>query len=157
MSINRVVLASSAFCLLVGVAIGSTFTRSSAGADDEAGQRNTEMVEAEIRTLEVSETTTGELATATTTELTTIGSGTITLAAVTGAELDLGATIAKVDENPVSLFIGDQPAWRTLDVGVTDGADVAALEFGLAFRTYLALSNAVEGGAVATVTLPAAK
>lgn len=132
MSINRALVASSAFCLVAGIALGSTFARNSAGADEQSGQRNTELVEAEIRTLEVSETTTGELATAATTELTTVGSGTITLAAVTGAELDAGSTIARVDENPVSLFIGDQPVWRTLDIGVSDGADVLALEFGLA-------------------------
>jgi hypothetical protein len=45
-----------------------------------------------------------------------------------GATADRGTVLYTADEEPVIALIGDLPAWRTLEQGVDDGADVRQLE-----------------------------
>jgi peptidoglycan hydrolase-like protein with peptidoglycan-binding domain len=55
-------------------------------------------------------------------------SGTITSLPEEGRVLRLGAVLYYVNEQPVVLFSGSQPAWRPLATGVSDGRDVRQLE-----------------------------
>jgi peptidoglycan hydrolase-like protein with peptidoglycan-binding domain len=54
--------------------------------------------------------------------------GTITSLAEEGSVAGRGAVLYRVDGEPVVLFFGDQPAWRPLETGVTEGSDVRQLE-----------------------------
>jgi peptidoglycan hydrolase-like protein with peptidoglycan-binding domain len=57
--------------------------------------------------------------------------GTITALPEEGAVIGRGDVLYRVDEQPVVLFLGDVPVWRTLREGVDDGADVEQLELNL--------------------------
>ena len=67
--------------------------------------------------------------------------GDVPSAVLTGL-LDVGATAGRgtvlytADEQPVVALIGDLPAWRTLEQGVDDGADVRQLEENLVALGY---------------------
>jgi membrane fusion protein, multidrug efflux system len=69
------------------------------------------------------------------------GGGEVPSAILTGI-LDVGATAGRgtvlytANEEPVVAMIGDLPAWRTLEQGVDDGADVRQLEENLAALGY---------------------
>ena len=93
-----------------------------------SGSKQTTTVAAERRTLEVSEETTGELSSSVSRSITTVGTGTITTAATVGATVDRGGVIARIDDQPVVLLIGEQPVWREINPDVTVGADVRQLE-----------------------------
>jgi peptidoglycan hydrolase-like protein with peptidoglycan-binding domain len=54
--------------------------------------------------------------------------GTITSLPDEGRVLRPGDVLYRLDEQPVVLLAGSQPAWRTLGVGVRDGRDVRQLE-----------------------------
>ncbi len=54
--------------------------------------------------------------------------GTITSLPVEGRVLGRGQTLYTVNEQPVLLFFGAQPAWRSLADGVSNGRDVLQLE-----------------------------
>ena len=54
--------------------------------------------------------------------------GTITYLPPEGGVIGRGQTLYAVDERPVVLFFGAQPAWRPLRVGVANGQDVHQLE-----------------------------
>jgi len=56
------------------------------------------------------------------------GQGTITGLPEEGRVLRTGAVIYRVNEKPVVLLSGGQPAWRSLANGVSDGRDVRQLE-----------------------------
>lgn len=58
-------------------------------------------------------------------------SGVVTALARPGAVIRRGEQLYAVNGQPVILFYGGQPAWRTLIVGVGDGADVCELESNL--------------------------
>jgi peptidoglycan hydrolase-like protein with peptidoglycan-binding domain len=53
-----------------------------------------------------------------------------------GARADRGTVLYTADNQPVVALIGDLPAWRTLEQGVDDGADVRQLEENLAALGY---------------------
>ena len=53
-----------------------------------------------------------------------------------GATADRGTVLYTADDQPVVAMIGDLPAWRTLEQGVDDGADVRQLEENLAALGY---------------------
>ena len=53
-----------------------------------------------------------------------------------GATADRGTVLYTADNEPVVALIGDLPAWRTLEQGVDDGADVRQLEENLAALGY---------------------
>ncbi len=54
--------------------------------------------------------------------------GTITSLPKEGSVLPSGSVLYRVDERPVILLAGSQPAWRPLAEGVSDGHDVRQLE-----------------------------
>jgi hypothetical protein len=53
-----------------------------------------------------------------------------------GARADRGTVLYTADQEPVVALIGDLPAWRTLEQGVDDGADVRQLEENLVALGY---------------------
>src|SRR5712691_1968406 len=57
--------------------------------------------------------------------------GVLTAVPSPGAMIRRGEQLYAVNGQPVTLFYGDQPAWRTLILGVSDGADVRELESNL--------------------------
>jgi peptidoglycan hydrolase-like protein with peptidoglycan-binding domain len=54
--------------------------------------------------------------------------GTVTSLPEEGSVLRRGTVLYRVDERPVVLFVGSQPAWRPLALGVRDGVDIRQLE-----------------------------
>lgn len=54
--------------------------------------------------------------------------GVITQLPVAGKQIGAGEQVYEMDGVPVVLFHGERPFWRTLDIGATDGPDVAQLE-----------------------------
>jgi peptidoglycan hydrolase-like protein with peptidoglycan-binding domain len=54
--------------------------------------------------------------------------GTLTWLPSPGAVIDRGQVLYRVDGQPVRLLFGAQSAWRTLALGVADGADVLQLK-----------------------------
>jgi peptidoglycan hydrolase-like protein with peptidoglycan-binding domain len=58
-------------------------------------------------------------------------SGTVTRLPVPGAVLARGQTLYEIDGNPVPLWYGTRPAWRTFALGMPDGADVRQVEANL--------------------------
>jgi peptidoglycan hydrolase-like protein with peptidoglycan-binding domain len=54
--------------------------------------------------------------------------GTLTALREEGATVKRGQTLLRVDQRPLTLFYGTVPLYRTLQDGVTDGADVEQLE-----------------------------
>jgi peptidoglycan hydrolase-like protein with peptidoglycan-binding domain len=73
-------------------------------------------------------TVSGTLGYADTRALVNSGRGTITSLPEEGRVLRPGAVLYRVDERPVALFSGSEPAWRPLGEGVSDGRDVRQLE-----------------------------
>ncbi|KRC59344.1 hypothetical protein ASE14_16540 [Agromyces sp. Root81] len=65
-------------------------------------------------------------------ELGTSLGGTITWLPDAGAVLDRGATLFRVDDDPVVLLLGALPMWRQFAEGMDDGPDVLQLEQNLA-------------------------
>jgi peptidoglycan hydrolase-like protein with peptidoglycan-binding domain len=65
-----------------------------------------------------------------------VPSATLTGMLDVGAAADRGTVLYSADEEPVVAMIGDLPAWRTLEHGVDDGADVRQLEENLAALGY---------------------
>lgn len=57
--------------------------------------------------------------------------GTVTRQREEGETVVRGEVLYRVDDEPVVLFYGAQPAWRRLDQSVGDGADVRQLEVNL--------------------------
>jgi hypothetical protein len=55
-------------------------------------------------------------------------SGTVTWLAAQGSVVRAGHALFKVDGSPVILLSGELPAYRTLQAGVSDGADIRQLE-----------------------------
>lgn len=53
-----------------------------------------------------------------------------------GATADRGTELYTADQEPVAALIGDVPAWRSLEQGVADGADVRQLEENLVALGY---------------------
>jgi hypothetical protein len=54
--------------------------------------------------------------------------GTLSWLPPPGTVISRGGVLYRVDGQPVRLLYGSQSAWRTLAIGVTDGADVRELE-----------------------------
>jgi Putative peptidoglycan binding domain len=65
-----------------------------------------------------------------------VPSATLTSMLDVGAPVDRGTVLYTADAQPVVGLIGDLPAWRTLGVGVDDGADVRQLEENLVALGY---------------------
>jgi peptidoglycan hydrolase-like protein with peptidoglycan-binding domain len=83
--------------------------------------------------------------------------GTITAMAVEGSTVQRGQTLYEVDGQPVVLFYGDRPAWRTLASGISDGADVTQLQQNLIALGYATTSNLSVDGHFGWQTVAAVK
>src|SRR4029453_11813658 len=57
--------------------------------------------------------------------------GLVTRVPAVGAVIRRGQAIYEVDGQPVPLWYGTRPAWRTFQLGTTDGPDVRQLEANL--------------------------
>lgn len=141
---NRGAITASVASLVIGLATGIAGTK--AFSDDgtsltTTGKRPTTEVAVKRTTLQVDEQTTGELASSVTKAITTTASGTITQAATVGATIDRGGVLAKVDDQPVILLFGAQPAWREIGPNATDGADIRQLEENLQVLGYYPKSD----------------
>lgn len=58
-------------------------------------------------------------------------SGTVTSRLSDGEIIEAGTIVATVDNQPVVVFYGDIPAWRSLDISSEDGSDIYQLELNL--------------------------
>jgi peptidoglycan hydrolase-like protein with peptidoglycan-binding domain len=65
---------------------------------------------------------------------------TITRLSPIGATITRGHPLYEADGRPVPLLYGSRPAWRTLALGVTDGADVRQLETNLRALGYTGIT-----------------
>lgn len=117
--------------VLVGVAvIGSgTFLllRDDSGVTGDPGAAVT-TAEVAVRDLTRTDTLNGVVAYQNLRELSSAQSGIITRLPQVGQDLDVGAVLMAVDEQPVVLLNGAVPAYREMRAGVSDGADVRQLE-----------------------------
>lgn len=136
---RRASVVAGAGGLVVGLVLGAAgvgLLRKDSTSNDDAPAKRTEEVAIQRRTLEVTETASGELASSTEEPLTTIGTGTVTAAAAVGESLGRGSTVVRVDDSPVVLMLGNEPVWRSFQVGMTQGADVRQLEENLVALHY---------------------
>ncbi|GII57694.1 peptidoglycan-binding protein [Planotetraspora thailandica] len=65
---------------------------------------------------------------------------TITRLPAVGSTVTRGRSLYEADGRPVPLLYGSRPAWRTLELGVTDGADVLQLETNLRALGYTGIT-----------------
>jgi hypothetical protein len=65
--------------------------------------------------------------------------GTITALPGEGAVIERGMPLYWIENQPVALFYGDLPAWRSFQIGMSDGPDVRQLE-----QNLVALGHATE-------------
>ena len=88
------------------------------------------------RDLVVTETFVGNLAYAGPRTLTTGRAGTVTTVVPVGSVVTVGHVLYSVDLEPAVLLVGEVPAFRALEVDVSDGPDVRQLEQALADLGY---------------------
>lgn len=69
------------------------------------------------------------------------GAGVVTAVAAEGSDLERGAIAFEIDSEPVVVFFGALPEWRTLSASSEDGPDVLQLETNLAALGYTASGN----------------
>jgi peptidoglycan hydrolase-like protein with peptidoglycan-binding domain len=81
--------------------------------------------------------------------------GTLTAMAAEGAIVQRGQTLYEVDGHPVVVFYGDRPAWRTLAIGVSDGADITQLQQNLIALGHATTSNLTADGHFGWTTMVA--
>lgn len=105
-------------------------SRTSAGASEDPSPSTTALSTAvvERRDLASTETLDGELAYGPVSAIRLAGVGTVTWLPEPGDTIAAGSPVARVDEVPVPLLIGDVPVYRSLAHGVSDGRDVQQLE-----------------------------
>lgn len=99
----------------------------SAGASDLAPEARATATVAR-RDLVQRRTVSGTLGFADPREIVNYRRGTITLLPEEGRIVHAGAVLYRVNEQPVVLLAGGQPAWRALGPGVSDGSDIRQLE-----------------------------
>ncbi|CAN5200187.1 peptidoglycan-binding protein [soil metagenome] len=119
--------------LLVVAMAGVTWliARSGGGGDEggaEAADAATTTVAVQRRDLVDRETLEGTLGYEGSTTLLTQATGTLTSLRPEGAVVYRGEPLYRVDDRAVILLYGSTPAWRTLSIGIPDGADVRQLE-----------------------------
>ncbi len=67
--------------------------------------------------------------------------GVVTAISDEGSDLKRGSVLYRIDSNPVILFYGDLPIWRSLNSRSADGPDILQLETNLAALGYTADGN----------------
>jgi len=101
------------------------------------------------RTLSESSTVDGTLGYGSTSELYDRIGGTFTWLPSVGAVIDRGETLWRIDDRPIVLMYGSVPAYRTLELGVSDGPDVKELNenlIDLGFDPYGAIAASSPDG-----------
>ncbi|MFC6016168.1 peptidoglycan-binding protein [Plantactinospora solaniradicis] len=88
---------------------------------------------ADVRRMDIAErqTVTGTLGHRGTYTIIAPGPGVLTRMPAVGQVVSRGGTAYEVDGEPVVLMYGGRPSWRTLELGMTNGADVRQLETNL--------------------------
>jgi peptidoglycan hydrolase-like protein with peptidoglycan-binding domain len=111
---------------VAGAALAVVSGSEEGSAQDEAATANTASVT--VRDLVQSYTVSGTLGYADSRSVLDYRQGTITSLPDEGHVVGRGDVLYRVNEDPVVLFYGSHPAWRTLAEGVSDGRDVLQLE-----------------------------
>jgi hypothetical protein len=133
---RRVLVAGGiAFLVVAAVAAGLwlAFGRdsSASGTSGTTAAASTTLAPVTRRNLAETETFSGTLGYADERPLAAQAQGTITWIAPEGAPRKRGQVLYRLDDAPVVLMYGATPAWRELSSGVSDGPDVAELEWNL--------------------------
>jgi hypothetical protein len=122
--------AIAAIALAIGIILGTGLSGSSKGAGPAAKSAGATTVQR--RDLVETDTESGTLSYASPQTVFNRLTGTITWLPAVGQVIRPGQTLYKVDGNPVVLFDGSVPAYRTLAEGVSAGQDVQELKQNLA-------------------------
>jgi peptidoglycan hydrolase-like protein with peptidoglycan-binding domain len=147
-------LAGAAVAAVLAVLALSGVFDSDAGANDEQARTATATVAR--RDLVQRSTVSGTLGFSETRAIVNYRRGTITRLPEEGRMLPRGAVLYRVDERPIVLFFGSQPAWRPLAEGMSDGRDVRQLEQNLRALGYddareLTIDNRFDAATAAAV------
>ena len=128
---GRIVLVSAAAVVAAAAASIAVLAGGPVGGQAERGDEtapSTSTAEVSVRDLTEREELDGTLGYGQTSELVVTGQGTLTSLADEGSTVDRGGVLAEVDGEPVVLLFGERAAWRALDTGSSDGADIRQLE-----------------------------
>ena len=134
----------------VGLAAGGTWVVSrqlagtpAAPATTTASVRTVEIVR---KTLQVQASLTGTLGFDGSIDIRGALAGTLTATPAPGTEIDRGFPLYEIDgRRSVVLFYGTRPAWRSLSLGVANGADIEQLERNLQALGYTPAGMAIDG------------
>ena len=130
---RRTLILIAAAVLVTAVAVWSVIFVSGRNAEPETGGGPTISTDTIVLgTLEGTTQVTGTLEYAGTRELQSPATGTVTWLPGTGSAIAFGDRLFEIDAEPTFLLRGGAPAWREFGAGMTDGADVTALEGALA-------------------------
>jgi peptidoglycan hydrolase-like protein with peptidoglycan-binding domain len=132
-----VAIAAAAAGLAVGAWLVVSSSRAGGGEAAAGDVAGTTSVVVERRSLSVRETVDGTLGYADSRAASSRSAGTVTRLPEEGVTLRRGDALFDLDgaRGPILMY-GAEPAWRTLEQGVSDGADVRALEANLATLGY---------------------
>jgi peptidoglycan hydrolase-like protein with peptidoglycan-binding domain len=135
---TRAQVAIAAAAVGLGAAAWLVVSSRAGGSEPAPGDAaGTTTVVVERRSLSVRETVDGTLGYADSRSASSRSAGTVTRLPDEGATLRRGDALFDLDgaAGPILMY-GAEPAWRTLEQGVSDGADVRALEANLAALGY---------------------
>ncbi len=118
--------------VVLGLAVGGAFLAQRLSSDSGDGEQTAAAIaEVRVRDLDLTQTLSGVIAYRDLRDLFPARSGTITWLPPVGSDLSSGQVLLRVDDRPVVLLDGALPAWRDLQPGMSDGADVLELETAL--------------------------
>ncbi|MFD0583855.1 efflux RND transporter periplasmic adaptor subunit [Dactylosporangium darangshiense] len=134
---RRANLAAVLTILAAGAGAGAWFGLGERGAPGETAKAALPPNTAQVsrRTLKDTRTEDGQLGFGASTTVTGRLPGTITYLPDSGARVERGAALYRVNDQPVTLLYGATPAWRRLATG-TEGVDVRQLEENLKAMGY---------------------
>jgi hypothetical protein len=136
MTTKRMLLVSLlAESLLIGSGVSASLLIASHSADADEVARDepvTAFFTVDLRDLTDTTTAAGTLDYGDQEPLAGVLGGTVTGLPEAGAIIDRGGILYSIDNSPITLMIGDLPAWRSFDVSMSDGPDVTQLEENLA-------------------------
>src|SRR5437762_3028620 len=126
MSRRRIVIAGVA---ALTVAVGATSVlvgrgNGASAAGTSATKAKTATARVTTRDLAETQDVQGTLGYGATRDIAFAGHGTVTALPAVGTSVGRGGRVGEVNGLPVTLFFGDRPAWRDLQQGVPDGADI---------------------------------
>ena len=142
---TRMWIAGAAVCVLAagtGIAVTTAFASSPVAAVDEQPGATATI---EQGTLSGAKTVSGVLDYADTRDLQAGIVGILTHLPAPGSEIGQGGELYRIDNTPVTLFLGDLPAWRAFEPGMDDGPDVAQLQQALQQLGYYDVEYAIDG------------